>query len=183
MAECCFVIFLLIAPSTSTKPLASSKGIPFPSTPPIQLNAHFRFFFMPALCECAHSNLYKNHHALHILTSTGNGQVMPPRCAIGVDGPTDIDGERCILLTRCTVKFTVVEAANRQSRQMLYDSIDPLSVSTRELFCFYSCARCNYIRFSSSYSFIIERSIGLTEQLTNTPKFDGIMMGKYGICL
>lgn len=42
-----------------------------------------------------------------LLTSTGNGAVIPPRCAKGVDAPTDIDDERCILFwTRLTVRIT-----------------------------------------------------------------------------
>lgn len=41
---------------------------------------------------------------------------MPPRCAIGVDGPTDTDDDLCILLlfVRCTVKLTVAEAAKEE---------------------------------------------------------------------
>lgn len=42
-----------------------------------------------------------------ILTSTGSGAVIPPRCANGVPVPTDIDGDRCILFcTRLTVNMT-----------------------------------------------------------------------------
>lgn len=40
---------------------------------------------------------------------------MPPRCAIGVDGPTDTDDDLCILL-RCTVKLTLLEAATKTKR-------------------------------------------------------------------
>lgn len=57
------------------------------------------------------------------LTSTGNGAVIPPRCASGVDGPTDTDDERCILLfARCTVKLTVADAVKEEDNNKITEN-------------------------------------------------------------
>lgn len=51
------------------------------------------------------------YSSIKTLTSTGTGDVIPPRWANGVDGPTDIDdGLCCILKFLCTVNSTVAEA-------------------------------------------------------------------------
>lgn len=55
---------------------------------------------------------------LFTLTSTGKGAVILPRCAIGVDGPTEIDDERCILCDLCTVKSTVGEAEIKRKNRI-----------------------------------------------------------------
>lgn len=57
---------------------------------------------------CTNINLYANMNLqterisvyttqFNLLTSTGNGAVIPPLCANGVNGPADTDDERCIL--------------------------------------------------------------------------------------
>lgn len=53
------------------------------------------------------------------LTSTGSGNVIPPRWAIGVDGPTDTDVDLCILLllVRCTVKLTVPDSVKTKDKR------------------------------------------------------------------
>lgn len=57
----------------------------------------------------------------NVLTSTGNGAVIPPRWASGAVVPTDIDDERCILFcTRLTVNITGDLSKSRNQINQFY---------------------------------------------------------------